>query len=237
MVYQIKEAFSEPRVWLLAIQQFCIGVANGGISNFMSSLLLGFGFSASKSLLYQLPNGAIQVTFTVIAGLVTSTVPNSLVLTIAFAQIPTMAGLIGIKIIPLDKQLPLAACFWLSGTMGAATILNWAVVASNFAGHTKRTTINGLNFAFYYGGNIVGPFLFITSEAPKYPTAVHALVSLFSISILCTLIMGYLMAMENRRRDKAAAENQTIEISDEAAGYDGFTDHTDKEMKEFRYKW
>jgi hypothetical protein len=239
MLYQAKEALTEPRVWLLAIQQLCIGITNGGISNFTSSLLLGFGFSASKSLLYQLPNGAFQLACTIVAGIVTSTIPNSIMITIAICQIPALAGVVGIKLIPLERHVPLAACCWLFGCMGGAIILNWAIVASNFAGHTKRMTVNGLNFVFYYGGNIIGPFLFISDESPKYPTAVSAMASLFSISIASSLLMGLLMALENKKRDKAAREAQQgpAAMDEPDAGYDGFTDHTDKEMAEFRYKW
>lgn len=239
MPYQIKEALMEPRVWLLAVQQLSIGIVNGGVSNFTSSLLLGFGFSAEKTLLYQLPNGAVQVFCTIVAGIITSTVPKSLVITIALVQLPALAGVIGIRLIPLDNQLSLAACCWLFGAYGAAVILNWSVVASNFAGHSKRMTVNGLNFVFYYAGNIIGPFLFISSESPKYPTAVSGMVSVFCVSIASTLLTGLLMAMENRRRDKeAAASNEGPPIlADEARVFEGFTDHTDKEMKEFRYRW
>lgn len=237
-LYQAKEALLEPRVWFLAIQQLSIGIINGSITNFQSALLKGFGFSSSRTILYQLPNGAFQIICTVACGAIATYVPNSLILTTAASLLPPFAGMIGVHLISLDHQLALAACCWLFAVVGAAIILNWSVVASNFAGHTKRMTVNGLNFVFYYGGNIIGPFLFIPAEAPRYPTALKALIGMFVCLIVSTLAIGALMVMENRRRDgiAAAAGESRHESSLQVAGADGFMDHTDKEMGTFRYR-
>ena len=113
-------------------------------------------------MLYQLPNGASQLVCNVVAGLFVAKTDNTSVITVLIVHTPSPAGIIGIATIHIEHQLALTACCWLLGIIGAAIILNWSVVA-NVAGHTKRMTVNGLNFVCYAGGNIIGPFIFSPS--------------------------------------------------------------------------
>lgn len=68
--HQVVEAAKDPKVYCIAIQQLCIGILNGAVSNFFSALLRGFGWTNTDVVLYQLPNGAFQFVFTVVAGIV-----------------------------------------------------------------------------------------------------------------------------------------------------------------------
>lgn len=70
--YQVNEAATDIKVYLIAFLALAIGIINGSVTNFMSSLLKGFGFSSAKTLLYQLPNGAIQFVVTSNPTLATS---------------------------------------------------------------------------------------------------------------------------------------------------------------------
>lgn len=82
---------------------------------------------------------------------------------------------------------------------------------------------------FYAAGNIIGPFLFIPSEAPRYFTAIKALAGIFGSCIFFVACLWVIMFTENRRRGE-------IVIPDEIGDEDGFTDKTDFENKAFRYK-
>lgn len=97
-----------------------------------------------------------------------------------------------------------------------------SLVAANVAGHTKRTTANGVEFVFYAAGNIVGPFLFDSKEAPRYITAIKALAGLYGASIFFTAALAIIMLRCNRKRAK---EDIPEIVGDEQ----GFMDRTDKE--------
>lgn len=230
--YQIKEAFLEPRVWCVAGQQLVIGIINASITNFMSALLSGFGYTPTETVLWQLPNGAFQLVCTIAAGAFASAVPNTTIITIILVQIPSLAGIIGIALIKIEHRLALTACCWLLGIIGAAIILNWSVVAANFAGHTKRMTVNGLNFVCYAAGNIIGPFLFMSREAPRYMTAIKILIGVYAASIFFTALIGLIMLWSNKRRDREDGRAIPEEIQDEVS----FHNMTDKENRTFRYK-
>ena len=150
--YQVREAARDPKVWCIGLQALCLGVLNGSISNFMSALLKSFGYSSQMAIEYQMPTGAIQFVCNIAAGYFTSKVPNMLIITIIVALLPGIAGMIGIATIDLSHQLALTACSWLQGIFGVSIILTWDLVATNIAGHTKRTTVNGLEFCCYAAG-------------------------------------------------------------------------------------
>ncbi|PVI00083.1 putative MFS allantoate transporter [Periconia macrospinosa] len=162
--HQVKEAFMDPRAYCVAAQQLSIGIINGSITNFMSALLKGFGYTSEQNVMYQLPNGAFQLVSTVAAGWFSSKVKNMTIITICLVHIPSIVGIIGVATINISHRLALTACCWLLGIVGAAIILNWSVIAGNFAGHTKRMTINSANFIFYAAGNVIGPFMFVPEE-------------------------------------------------------------------------
>lgn len=46
--------------------------------------------------------------------------------------------------------------------------LSLSLVSSNVAGYTKKATVSAMMFIAYCAGNIIGPFLFFSREAPRY---------------------------------------------------------------------
>jgi len=227
--YQALEAAADIKMYCFAALALGIGILNGAVGNFFSAIIAGFGFGSLKVLLYQLPIGAFQFAFTIAGGMLTAFVPNLLCITIIVAFLPGLAGMIGIATISLEHGLSLLACVWIQGIWGISNILSWTLVAVNVAGHTKRTTANAVWFMFYAAGNIIGPFLFIPSEAPRYFTAIKALAGIFGSCIFFVACLWVIMFTENRRRGEFV-------IPDEIGNEDGFTDRTDRENKAFRYK-
>ncbi|ERS99605.1 Major Facilitator Superfamily protein [Sporothrix schenckii 1099-18] len=227
--YQVREAVCDPKIYLSVVCGLSLGLINGAVSNFLTTLLKSFGYGALKSVLYQMPGGAFQFITIISGGWITTHVPNTLVLVTALAYVPGLGGLIGILTIPLSKPLHLAACAWMLPITGLAIILTWTIVAANFAGHTKRTFANGAQFTAYAAGNIISPFFFFPSEAPRYPTAIRALCAIYGVGIFSTILLGIYMWRQNVRR-------ATLPISEELVNEAGFADYTDYENKGFQYK-
>lgn len=233
--YQAIEAACDIRVWFLLVQQFSIGFFNGALSNYFSAFLRGFGWSSIDAVKYQLPIGAVQIVSTVFAGFLASRFRNSTITIILILSIFPAVALIGWSTISDEHRMALTACSWIVAFYGAAVILNWSIVAANFAGHTKRMAVNGINFAAFYGGNFAGPFVFDPSEAPRYPTSTRILGGFVGVIWVMTAAMGFVMWRENRRRDAKAQAGEVAYQKFEGA-IDGFTDRTDKENKSFRYR-
>lgn len=202
----------------------------------MSAMFKGFGYDTISVILYQLPNGAFQLFSTVLAGYIVSRVPNSTIITTLVVYLPALVGVIGIATISLEHRLTLTACCWIMNVSGAAIILNWSGVAANFSGNTKRMTVNGLNFVCYAGGNIIGPFMYMPSEAPRYLSAIKSLVGVYAALLAITASIGAIMWRSNRQRDSEVRSGNVEVLTADTQAEVGFLDLTDRENPSFRYK-
>ena len=77
-------------------------------------------------------------------------------------------------------------------------------------------------------GNIFGPLTFRDKDAPQYTPAKITIVAVDSVAITLASILLLYYVLTNRKRDQNPVEHQeNIE----------FADLTDKQNKEFRYKY
>lgn len=91
-------------------------------------------------------------------------------------------------------------------------------------------------FLFYAAGNIGGANIFFAREAPRYFSAITALIVCYCAMIAIAAFLWAYMAMENKRRDRRMAESgETMDESQRQAVLAGFKDTTDKQSAGFRY--
>jgi hypothetical protein len=228
---QIKEALLDGRCLLVCMIGMGVGIVNASITNFMSSIIKGLNFDSLKTSLMQAPGGAFEVVGCVTLGYL-SRFKNMLGITIILGCLPGMAGLVGILKIPIENRYALLGMCWMQNVLGSPIILSWATPGINVAGHTKRSTVLALYFVCYVVGNIVGPHMFLTSESPRYPTAIKGLLGTYCAVIFFQGIYTLWCWMENRRRDKLGMHAQVFEEE----LLEGFEDLTDRENLHFRYR-
>lgn len=228
--HQAIEALVDFKVLCIALIGLCCGVINGGVSNFSSSLLRGFGFSGIYTTLLQLPTGAIEFFVVPICGLAAGYFRNTRCIILAVVCLPPLAGLLGIRLTPLSERWSLVGCTWLQYIVGAPVILSWNLLTTNIAGHTKRSTANGMWFVFYAAGNIAGANIFFAREAPRYFSALTGLIVCYCAMVVIAGVLAAWMGWQNKRRDQLYGAGE-----DEQAVRDGFSDLTDVQAKHFRY--
>ncbi|KAJ9137934.1 MFS general substrate transporter [Pleurostoma richardsiae] len=226
---QIKEALLDGKCYLIYLTGIAFGILNGGVANFLSAIIKGFGFDALKTSLLQTPGGAFEVVGCIVLGYL-SQMPNMVGVTIIIGCLPGMAGLIGILTISIKHRYALVGMCWMQNVLGSPIVLNWTVPAMNVAGHTKRATVLGIYFVLYCAGNIAGPHLFLADEVPRYPTAIKGLLGTYCAAILFQGLYTLWCWIENTRRDKAG-----LHLATEQELLEGFEDKTDKENVHFRY--
>jgi MFS family permease len=81
---QALEAVMDVKVHCLMLIGLACGVINGGVSNFASSLIRGFGFSGIYATLLQLPTGAIEFVVVPLCGLAAGYFKNTRCMILAF---------------------------------------------------------------------------------------------------------------------------------------------------------
>lgn len=227
---QALEAVLDIKVHCLALIALGCGVVNGGVSNFASSLIKGYGFSGINTTLLQLPTGAFEFFLVPLCGLAAGYFKDSRCVILAIICLPPLGGLLGIRLTSLSHRWSLVGCTWLQYLIGAPVILSWNLLTTNIAGHTKRSTANGLWFLFYAAGNIAGANIFFAREAPRYFSALTGLITCYCGMVAVSLFLRQWMWWENRKRDRLFGEGE-----DEQAVEDGFRDQTDGQAKHFRY--
>ncbi|KAL4880161.1 major facilitator superfamily domain-containing protein [Aspergillus karnatakaensis] len=218
---------------ILAIGISC-GVINGGVSNFASSLIKGYGFSGIYATLLQLPTGAIEAVVVPICGLVSTYVRDSRCIVLAVVCLIPFGGLLGIRFTDLTHRWTLVGCTWLQYIIGAPVIVSWNLLSTNVAGHTKRSIANGLWFTLYAGGNVAGSNIFFAREAPRYYSALTGLLVCYAGMILLAGVAYAGMKIENIRRDRKMVAGEEVGRQERAV-LDGFKDMTDMESRDFRY--
>ncbi|KAF2675785.1 allantoin permease [Lentithecium fluviatile CBS 122367] len=228
--YQIREALLDVKVQCLVLIALACGVINGGVSNFASSLIKGYGFSGLSATLLQLPTGAFEFFLVPLCGLAAGYFKNTRCIILALICLPPLGGLLGIRLTGLEHRWTLVGCTWLQYLVGAPVILSWNLLTTNIAGHTKRSTANGLWFLFYAAGNIAGANIFFAREKPRYFSALTGLITCYCGMVGVSLFLRVWMGWENKRRDRLYGAGE-----DEQAVVDGFKDQTDGEANHFRY--
>ncbi|KAF1969488.1 allantoin permease [Bimuria novae-zelandiae CBS 107.79] len=228
--HQAIEAVLDVKVHCLVLIALCCGVINGGVSNFASSLIKGYGFNGIYTTLLQLPTGAFEFFLVPLVGVAASYIKNTRCALLALISLPPLGGLLGIRLTPLDKRWTLVGCTWLQYLIGGPVILSWNLLTTNIAGHTKRSTANGLWFVFYAAGNIAGANIFFAREAPRYFSAMTGLITCYAGIIVVGGFLAGWMAVKNKRRDRKWGKGEG-----EIAVVEGFEDRTDGVAKHFRY--
>ncbi|BAE57670.1 major facilitator superfamily domain-containing protein [Aspergillus flavus] len=234
-LHQALEIFYDIKVLCCVGIGIACGVINGGVSNFSSSLIKGYGFSGIYATLLQLPTGAIEAVIVPICGLISTYVRDSRCIVLAVVCLIPFGGLLGIRFTDIDHRWTLVGCTWLQYIIGAPVIISWNLLSTNVAGHTKRSFANGVWFTVYASGNVAGANIFFAREAPRYYSALTGLLVCYAGMIVLCAAAYMAMKWENLRRDRNMLSEETAERREEAAVLDGFKDMTDMESKHFRY--
>lgn len=189
-----------------------------------------FGYNSQQSALLSLPSGAVSIACILSATYVAGR-SNSRGLNIICLIIPTIIGGALMAFLPKSQGRagPLIGNY-MTNTIGAALPLLYAWVAANFAGHTKKVTINAILLMSFCLGNIIGPLTFTGSSAPAYTPAKIAIMATGGVAIAAAALLVWKYGHENRRRDRRDADRLERRVVDSE-----FMDLTDRQNHEFRY--
>ncbi|CAG8184013.1 unnamed protein product [Penicillium olsonii] len=189
--------------WFFTI--VAISIASGGISSFGSLIVKSFGFNSFQTILFNIPFGVVQVIAIVGAGwIATRTQRKGLV--ISGMSIMPAVGAILMLTVPRKQKGVLLFGYYLVSTLAGITPMLYAWQAQNTAGDTKKKCTSGIVFVGMCAGNVIGPLLFSTDDAPLYRTGLIADLAMFvAVGVMAGLIPIYL-AYLNKKHEKMRVE-------------------------------
>jgi len=234
---QFIEALIDPKTWLLFLYTILTSIPNGGIGAFSAIITKGIVNNTLETLLLGIPSSVVNIIILLITTYIASRVRKSRCLIMAFVLCLSIMGWCLVAYLP-DKNHGgrLVGTFFFSSYSNAFP-LSLSLIASDVAGITKKTTVAAILFLAYCAGNIIGPQIFLSREAPRYKTGCEVCIICLCLAIVSILALRQYMNRENKLRDR----NQGVVIDAETISaespnlIDQQLDETDWENNAFRY--
>ncbi|KAK8223870.1 MFS transporter [Phyllosticta capitalensis] len=213
---QVREAFTDVRVWLICLSMMLIAIPNGGIANFNNILLTTFGYTPRQALLLDAPVGLLSGIFILTLGHLSDKLNDRSTISI-LCLLPTIAaGFLMFFLVdpqtghPLSKPLLLLASL-LSGSYNASFMVLLAWSASNIGGHSKKVTVNALALVCLSLGSMLGTQTFRASQKPIYQAGKLSIVVCLLADCVVLCVLRWCNARLNRRNEKVRRELGVVE--------------------------
>ncbi|CAK7219663.1 hypothetical protein SCUCBS95973_003894 [Sporothrix curviconia] len=235
--YQVVEALTDPKVWILVFCVFFHNMTNALQTSFTGLIIKGFGYSTYKTLLMTMPQSAIAgICCLVVTWFLGSKYgQNMRILLCVVCYLPGVVGTAVLYTVPVNSgtlSVHLFGIYFINTITTCAGII-YSLMASNVGGYTKKSIANTMVFIGYSVANIVSPQTFLAREAPRYTTGVAVTLASFCAVIVLLVVLYFMYVAENRRRDQDAAG--TPPMTEDERMRTAFHDFTDKENRIMRY--
>ncbi|TRX95977.1 hypothetical protein FHL15_003119 [Xylaria flabelliformis] len=262
---QVIEMFLEPKTYLWVALSLFINAGAGVTNTFGPLILNGLGFDKYRTSLLNIPFGFVQWVIILLASFIVQRFRIKSAVMVAFV-LPVIAGLAVLYTVPRTPghSAPLLVGYYLLAFLFGTIPVEVAWVVANTAGTTKKSTIMSVYNAAASTGNIIGPIVFNSKDAPDYIPGLRIVLGFFVATAACSILQAvnltFLNKLQERRRvangkpakikdtsmsnkyqDLEADESSDGVLAEEGAaahrriGQNAFADMTDRENDEFVY--
>ncbi|KAF6826090.1 allantoate permease [Colletotrichum musicola] len=226
---QFVECFTDPQTYLLALITISSNVPNGAVSSFQATIIKGFGYSSKEAALLSIPSGVVSIVSILAATYIAGRF-NQRAVNVICLLVPGVVGAALMAFLPDDNKAGKLIGNYMTNCIGATLPLLYSLVGANYAGHTKKVTMNATLLICFCIGNIIGPLTFTADSAPEYIPAKIAIIVTCGLAMVFTLMLRFYYVWENKRREKLVRSGGPGHLKDVE-----FSDMTDRVNKEFRY--
>lgn len=228
---QVREAFLDPKSWVLLCGQVMICTFLGGLTNFAALIVNNLGFTPLQTVLLGMPTGVIQTLSSIILSYVGTIWPNTRCIFISLTCLIPLVGTALIWQLPAENKFGRLAVYYVIYLFWGAYTLSASLPAINTSGHSKKVTTYAMSFVAYTTGLIIGPQYFSKGFTQGYVAL------MCSAALACILFLCYALICiyENKRKDRAVAQEKFDHIHHNLSL--DFLDLSEKEKKDFRYQY
>ncbi|PCH43306.1 MFS general substrate transporter [Wolfiporia cocos MD-104 SS10] len=241
---QFYEALRDPKTWLFFLFSALDNVPNS-LTNQTQIIMDSFGFTNLQTTLFSLVSGTIELV-TISTGVHVATRLRNARAYVGFCwYFPTLLGILLVNLLPWSDKAGLLCGQELTNISVTAFVLALSWLTNVTAGHTKKVTVNAIMLIGYCVGNSAGPFMWQAQYVPRN----HVPWTIIGICYVCCMFLllaiRWLLASENRRRDREARDTTYDGVYVEVVLADGsrverkvekeYLDLTDIQNRDFRY--
>ncbi|KAH8680667.1 major facilitator superfamily domain-containing protein [Xylariales sp. PMI_506] len=250
---QVVETLLDIKTWLFVAMGLTLNVTAIVTNTFGPIVVAGFGFNSAITSLLNIPFGALQFAVIFPASYFAYRFRLKSPILIA-VLVPVLAGTVMLYVLDRSYQPPLLAAYYMLSFLFGANSLIVSWMASNTAGATKKSITLSLFNIGVSAGNIIGPLLFNSVDAPRYlPGLSRVMIVTCTLMAVIGLQVGYLFflnRMQERRRELNGkprklrdqsmmntfnSGNDSEAAATNALGENAFLDLTDRQNDEFVY--
>ncbi|KXH48055.1 hypothetical protein CNYM01_10064 [Colletotrichum nymphaeae SA-01] len=218
-LYQVREAFTDYKLYFFFMIALLQAIVNGGTSNFGTLIIKGFKFSTLVTAVLQIPYGAIIFIAILACVFINDRLPpNNRCFVLVLFLLPNVAGAFGLRFVPDDQQVGRLICYYLTGSISASFVLLLSLQTANIAGHTKKVVTSACLFLGYCVGNIAGPFFYKSDQAPNYELGIWSMIVAHLVEVVFVIALRFLLKWENDRRDRVQGEVAEVDLDATAFG-------------------
>jgi len=253
----ILELLLEPKTYLFIGMTLLLNIGAQVSNTFGPLILAGIGFDKYKTSLLNMPFGVLQF-LTILLGSFAAAKGRFKSFVLAVFMLPVIAGVAILYALPRTSSntAALMVGFYLFAFLfaGNPLIVSWMI--GNTAGTTKKSVLMACYQGASSAGNIIGPLLFNSKDAPAYHPGLRAVLGIF-VALVCIVFiqlanLTFLNKLQQRKRVKngKAAVIKDHSMEDRYVGYEAdeeegserqrlgdkaFLDLTDRKNDEFTY--
>ncbi|KAF2258116.1 membrane transporter [Lojkania enalia] len=227
--YQLKEALLDPLSWAFFCYALLADIPNGGITNFFSQLIVGFGYTPEESLLYGTPGGAVEIVALIAAGWAGDKYGHRILISFS-GLIVAILGMILIVALPLSNNSGRLAGYYLTQASPTPFVALLSLISSNVAGYTKKTTVAAMYLIGYCTGNIIGPQTFRQKDAPRYVPGEITIIVCWCVCLVDLAFIHWYCKWQNKKKEQIRNAPDYVKLENQE-----WLDLTDKENPEFIY--
>ncbi|GAM43198.1 hypothetical protein TCE0_047r17809 [Talaromyces pinophilus] len=197
----MKRAFSDPKIWLAVLMY--MGIVNTGYAGsfFTPTILTQLGWTAVRAQVMSIP---IYVVAAIIA-LATAIASDKLRHRFGFAFLGCVIATVGYVILLCQRSVPVPVRYFAlylitgGGYLTQPIVMGW--LSNSMAGHYKRSIASAMQIGLGNCGGLVASNIFITSQAPYYPTGYGVSLGMVWLCGISSVVFLWILVRENRLRD------------------------------------
>ena len=214
----LQSVLKDWHLYLIVLVYWACIAPNYGLKFTMPEIMRGMGYSASDAQLLTVPPYVVGAISSLILGLYSDkmhwrmpfVVGPILVIIIAYAILFAKAAEITSNV----GLCYFAVCLACAGLYPISPGVNtWTV--TNLAGPTKKAQGAAYMIALGNIGGIIGSYMFIADEAPRYPTGYGLSLGLGVLGIIAALALEWGLWMTNKKRAKVSESEVRQRYNDE----------------------
>ncbi len=204
----IAELALEPKTYLWVGLALLLNVGASVTNTFGPLILGGLGLDAYKTSLLNMPFGAIQFIVILSASWAAQRFKIKSAI-LVLLTIPVIAGLAMLYTIShTDAHLgSLLGGYYLLAFLFGGNPLIVAWIVANTAGTTKKSATMSVYNAASSAGNIIGPLLFKSSDAPTYRPGLRSVLAIFVTLAACTILQAANLVFLNKLQERKRVKN------------------------------